>query len=174
MHEEFPKLTPCRKCNFLFWVRKQKEVGSYHIEDYLKNLSKVIPEWKNAKEAAWPTMEDFSRALELDLAQTLTEELFIRTNIWWNYNDRIRHERKEFLKTKEEERKWFDNCKRLMVLLDATDIHERIMKAEVNRNLGDFENCMNILSTLGSDKDWLKEKFKEKCDQNDRWVFKLK
>jgi len=82
-------------------------------------------------------IEDLFNSLKSGIAENKIEEKTIRLEIWWAYNDRKRNN---------DELRWKENCLALLKLLDYSDINQRIMVAEINRNLGDFEKCISIIS----------------------------
>ena len=167
MLPEFPNLTKCKKCNTIFWLHKLKEIGAYEWGDVNNS------EWQNADTAEFLGIEDYFIALNNGIAADKEAELFIRRHIWWAYNDRIRKGQEPFY-DKNDEIRWTENLNQLKVLLNQSDINQRIMLAEINRNLGDFENCMNIIQVVDGDElDWQKEKFLTECNRKNKWVIKL-
>jgi hypothetical protein len=167
MLPDFPEITKCKKCNTIFWISKAKKVGSYHWGDRVK------PEWANADNAEFLTLQDYSKALENNLAENEKEEVFIRQNIWWSFNDRVRDGYALFENENDKEL-WRKNCITLLDLFDEKDVNQKIMIAEINRNLGHFDICIAIIdSIVANDLDWLKEKFKDECSKKNRLVFPL-
>jgi len=167
MLPEFPNLTKCKKCETIFWLSKLKEIETYEWDDQ-KNT-----EWQKADEADFLEIEDYYNAIKNGIAENKEEEINIRRLIWWTYNDRIRKGQNIFNDEKDELR-WLENIKRLKTLLDQSDINQRIMIAEINRNLGDFENCVSVVqSIVDIDLNWLKEKFLNECKRKNKWVIEL-
>lgn len=167
MMPRFPDLTKCRKCNSIFWLSKLEEVGSYDRGE--RDNSK----WQDAESAKFLDIGDCFRALESGMAEDKEEEISIRQQIWWGYNDRIRNGKKIF-EDAEDELRWKENIHQLLQLLDPSDTDEKIMSAELHRNLGDFENCQKLIQSLENNElDWLKEIFIRECSLGNRWVVKL-
>lgn len=167
MLPEFPDLTKCKKCDTIFWLSKLKEIGTYQWGD------KTNSNWEKADNADFLDIEDYFKALNDNLAENMQEELFIRNRIWWKYNDRKRNGRNQFI-DENDENKWRKNCNKLISLLDQSDLKQKIMAAEIHRNLGDFENCINIIQSVDNeDLNWLKEKFINECKQKNKWVIEL-
>lgn len=167
MLPEFPDLTKCRKCESIFWLSKLKELGTYRWDDDINSA------WKNADKAHFLHTDDYFRALNEGLAKDKELEFFIRQRIWWSYNDRNRNG-KEIFKNEEDELRWQANLNQLFSLLDMTDLTQRIMAAEIHRNLGEFENCVNIIESIDDDElNWLKERFLAECERKNRWVIVL-
>ena len=83
MMPQFPDLTKCKKCNHIFWLSKNKEIGCYN------DFEETISEWLNADVAEFLTIDEYFSALELNIAENISEERYIRQRIWWAYNDRV-------------------------------------------------------------------------------------
>jgi len=167
MLPEFPNLTKCKKCNTIFWLSKLKEIGTFEWGDNINS------EWQNADEAEFLEIDDYYKVISSGIAENLQEELLIRQLIWWAYNDKIR-EGQEIFNDESDEVSWTKNIKKLKTLLDQSDISQKIMIAEINRNLGDFENCISIIQSIDNDEiNWLKEKFINECKRENKWVIEL-
>ena len=160
MLPEFPDLTKCRKCNSIFWLSKLVELGSYKWND------EIDANWQNADKARFLKIDDYFEALDKGLAEDKKEEFYIRQRIWWSYNDRTR-QGKEIFKNEEDELPWKENLNQLLSLLDLSDVNQRMMAAEIHRNLGAFENCISLIETIDDNNlNWLKEKFLAECERN--------
>ena len=73
-----------------------------------------------------------------------------------------------------DELRWIENIQKLKTLLDQSDINQRIMIAEICRNLGDFETCIKVIQTIDNEElNWLKEKFLNECNKRNKWVMEL-
>lgn len=163
MLPDFPDITKCKRCNAIFWLSKLKVVGIYHWNS----------NWENADNVEFLGIYDYFKALNEGLAENMQEELFVRQQIWWAYNDRVRNDENQFVDEKDEIN-WRENCNKLISLLDQTDLNQRIMIAEIKRNLGDFDSCIDIILKIDNDKlNWLKEKIINECEQKNRWVIEL-
>jgi hypothetical protein len=167
MLPDFPELTKCKQCNTIFWLSKMKEIGTYEWGDN-KN-----PKWQNTDDAEFLTIDDYFQALEAGMAEDKNEESYIRQQIWWTYNDRVRNG-ENMCKNEEDELRWRENVSILLSLLDLDDLTQKIMMAEINRNLGNFENCMNIVESIDNDElNWLKEFFFTECKRKNTLVVAL-
>ena len=153
MLPEFPNLTKCKKCKTIFWLSKLHEIGTF--EWGADNNS----DWENADEAEFLALDDYFEAITKGIAENTQEEILIRQRIWWSYNDRIR-KGQDIFNDESDELRWVDNVKKLEMLLDESDINQKIMIAEINRNLGNFENCISIIHSIDiDDLRWMKEIF---------------
>ena len=167
MLPSFPDLTKCKKCKTLFWLSKLEPI------EKIDPWGKQKPKYLKMKEAKFPKLKDYFRALEEGLAADEEEELYIRTKIWWKYNDRARKKKEIFL-SNQDEINWRTNCERLLELFNPGDYNELIKIAEVKRNLADFEGCLELIKEVDDyDLKWLTDKFKDACANRNRWVIQL-
>jgi len=167
MLPEFPDLTKCKKCDTIFWLSKLEEIGTFEFGDEENS------HWLKADEAEFLEIEDYYNAIIKGTSENEGDELIIRQQIWWSYNDRIR-EGQEIFNDENDELRWIENVQKLKLLLDESDINHRIMIAEINRNLGDFETCISVIQSIGyNELNWLKEKFLNECYQKNKWVVEL-
>ena len=120
MLPDFPDLTKCKKCDTIFWLSKLKELGTYEWGDQ-ENL-----DWQNADEADFLGIEDYFKALDKGLALKRKEEITVRNQIWWAYNDRIREGDKIF-KDESDELRWEGNANKLLTLLKPSNLNEKIV-----------------------------------------------
>jgi hypothetical protein len=175
---EFPNITKCKNCNSIFWIKNATELGtSDWFDDSNEKKEKI-------QEASFLTIQEYFEALERKVHQSKAEERDIRVSIWWTFNDRIRH-RDEIQKHKKqnvpilflsdhEKKQWEENTYYLIELLDQGDSNDRIMIAELYRNMEKFDRCMEMIESIeDEDLNWLKEMFGEKCRNKDSFVFKL-
>jgi len=67
-----------------------------------------------------------------------------------------------------------DNLKSLLYMLDENDPDELITMIEINRELGKFDKCIELLSKVNDEKyGWLKSKFREEIEKKNTKVFRL-
>lgn len=167
MLPEFPDLTKCKKCDHIFWLSKLEEIGRYQWSD------EVNPQWESADMAMYLEINDLYRAIRGGIAETKEEELNIREQIWRAYNDRIRNGEPIF-QDANDEALWKENVTTLLALFDQSDRNEKLMIAEIYRNLGEFEKSISILNGIeGDDLDWIRRRLKKECKRKNRWVVQL-
>ncbi len=167
MLPDFPDLTKCKKCETIFWLSKLRKIGRYEWGD------KMNSKWAKADEANFLGIDDYFRALSENVAENVEEELFIRNQVWWAYNDRKR-DNKSLFTDEHDQLMWWENCHKLISLLDQADLEQKIMTAEIYRNLGEFDTCIRIIQSIDNDDlKWLKEKFMHECDQKNTYVIRL-
>jgi hypothetical protein len=195
MLPEFPNLTKCKKCDSIFWLSEIEEIG----ECEWSGEDNIPQDWKNAPFAEFLSINDLFRALTEnsikkrktlirqiaeflsinDLFRALTKnsikkrETLIRQMIWQKFNDRVRVGKDTLFVEQNEKDLWESNCNALINLLNINNNNQKIMIAELYRNIGQFEKCLKIINELPDDFDWLKEQFKAECESRNQLVFLL-
>jgi hypothetical protein len=167
MSPDLPRITKCRDCSHLFWLEDGKilgEVEPYRIKKLLENagtlrpeeaeefkaLLKKIPEaWDDAPYITELSENEYLDALALGLAKGREQESFLRIHAWWAGNDTQRNigpeENKNPPVAAQRSERASENLSKLLGFLDAEKPDERLMKEEVARELGLFEETLAIL-----------------------------
>lgn len=173
-------LTSCKKCDAMFWLSQLKELG------FIGWDTSENPGWENADELKLLTITEYLNALKIGIAKDKKSEIFIREQIWWLYNDRIRNDQKIF-KDENDELIYIENINRLKQLVKPSIIisiikaifnrnvnKQKLTLAELNRNLGNFEDCMKILKSV-DDKvlNVYRDKIMHECSKNNKYVFEI-
>jgi uncharacterized C2H2 Zn-finger protein len=163
MLPDYPNLTKCNKCDSIFWLSELKIIGECRWD--------CPTEWENAPFVDFLNLKDLFRALNENTSKK--KEVCIRQMIWWTFNDRLRQNKALFI-DEDDENLWQFNCSTLLKLLDKNDINQKIMIAELYRNLGQYEQCLEIINSLPDDFDWLKNQFKVECKKHNPILFEIK
>jgi len=158
MLPDFPDLTKCKNCDNIFWLSNLKKIG----EDDSSWWEVANSKWANVEYAEFLNIKDLFRALEISKPQ---EEEIIRTWILWAFNDRIRDGGKGMFIEEDDKDLWEQNCKALLNLLSDDNFDKKYMKAELYRNLGEFEKCIDLIESIN---------FNDKNDKDLRWKTDLK
>ena len=178
MMMEFPNITKCIKCHTIFWFKNAKQIGKSSWLDELKDDN------ENIQHANFLSIQEYFEALEKKVYQSAGEERDLRISIWWIFNDRVRHVdekhklRKQHIPIQflsdDEKKQWEENTYYLIGMLDQGNSDDRIMMAELNRNTGKFDRCMEIIHSIEDENlNWLKQMFDKKCKNKDPFVFQL-
>ena len=153
MHEEHGALLQCPGCHTYLW---KEDVPT-------RESVRHSPHWFDAEKRPLPVAWAMSDSGYLDifhqaLWKTLAQEKYIRIKAWWISNHACRScsadetvsssKDEEFLEPAEVE----ENLTKLLSLLDIDDQHDLIMRAEILRELGRFEECLNLLKQPFDDK----------------------
>ncbi|OKL42084.1 hypothetical protein [Pontibacter flavimaris] len=130
MLPELPQITKCPACKELFWIDEAEEVGEYFPMP-------LLPGEKEFPSVRFLSITDYDKALRRNLSRNTEDELYLRRQLWWKFNDRVRRG-KPLVNSPREETIWKTNLALLEGILDDNDPEQRIMKAEVLRHLGFF------------------------------------
>ena len=85
-----------------------------------------------------PSIEDYQRALATGVAPSHEKEHYVRMRLWWATNDPVRRGETNTLSDRE-------NLLKLLTFLDDSVPDQRLMAAEVCRELGDFDRASVLL-----------------------------
>jgi tetratricopeptide (TPR) repeat protein len=171
----------CDDCSKIFLKWKAEEVGQYSrfsrgIGFEHPDKEETPAEWKRAPRVKAPKEDDFYKAIDEGLPENKQEEKNLRLTAWWQSNDRCRNGfsfieiKKDFPAPEEREK----NMEKLLELLDRTNPNDQIMAAEILRQLGRFDEALEVLKKL--DRDDYGEvlvQLEDFCDGNQTSVQKL-
>lgn len=69
---------------------------------------------------------------------------------------------------------YIENIKRMLDLIDPTNVNQLLLRAELNRNLGNFEECLSIIDRIDNpDLDKIKAATKKECENKNTTVFQI-
>lgn len=126
----------------LFWSDECEEIGQI---DFF-SVDPEMPEWKDLEYAKEPSQRDYKAALHSGIANTPEKERYIRMRLWWRGNDPIRRGKKTHLSEEH-----LENLRRFEAILSEEDENQRLMKAEVLRQLSRFDDGLHLLEGDFSD-----------------------
>ena len=129
-----PWLVVCPHCHAPLWIDEQRKLGEVEVGD------PGYDEFKDA-DCVVPSVDDYFATLEGDVA-TPEKERYARLKAWWAGNDRRRTSADEIPVSPRETA----NLKAIAEFLNESDDGDRIMKAEVMRELGCFEDARKLLA----------------------------
>lgn len=166
-YPEYPLITRCKNCLQLFWLETNNLVNESFDELY------SIYKKKKVENAEFLELYEYFEALEMQLAKSIEEEVYLRKCIHWCFNDRVRNGN-EIFESKADIIIWRLNTNRLLEMLDYDDLEERILMAELNRSMGNFIICREIIESIDSaDYEWLKDNYIDQCFMGNKKVFLL-
>ena len=136
------------------WLRKSPSEGIVFWSDECEEIGQIdffsvdpeMPEWKNLEYAKEPTQRDYKAALHSGIANTPEKERYIRMRLWWRGNDPIRRGKKTHLSEEH-----LENLRLFEAILSEEDENQRLMKAEVLRQLSRFDDALHLLEGDFSD-----------------------
>lgn len=131
-----PSLVKCPHCRHFIWIEEAETIGqSNRIDDVF--WREDIPIYKNVSE------EDYYLALETGLTETAEKILYLRMRAWWAANDRFRWRNKKETTIQSDAAR--QNMESLFSSLTDEKEQERLTKAELARQLGNFEEAKRLL-----------------------------
>ena len=174
MRPESPIIAKCWSCERFYWLEDASYIGNSWEDAYSEKI--IMPEndpgtgekgqfavyllfSKTSTGFIWDGREgqpikklpidEYSEALTRGMANNRTKEIYLRKCIWWIDNDPLRIEKNPSNNAP------FHNNENLMHLqniLDAKIESERLLKAEIARELGRFKESLEILNHSFSNK----------------------
>ena len=162
-----PDLAKCPKCKNLFFRHDDKTAKSVNFYE-----NKVKAEIED------PNRKDLIKAVKNKTFKKWSDEKILREMLWRELNRDTRMGEYQF--KGRELKDWQDNCAALLKLMEKALKNSEedretciLMIAELNRNLGNFTQCMEYLKELGSNFSWLKKQFDWECKAKNIFTFEL-
>lgn len=150
MLPEPPRVTRCATGSHLFWVSDAKVVGE--IKPFGNPGSDVEPEWIEAPQIEELSFQEYLEAIDVGLARNTEEEELLRILAWWRENDAHRDVPDESAQDQPSRSPESEgNLRRLLELLGDEPWHRRLLKSEIYRELGEFDDALSMLKNLPSD-----------------------
>jgi hypothetical protein len=144
-----PEIAKCGQCGECFWLADAKEIGTVdHGADQGKD---VDPAWSSAQSIKEPSEEEYYEALRKGLAADARQERTLRVLAWWPRNDAFRDvTHRESTNVAAASGTWRRNLEALVGLLDEVNDNDRLIQAEVLRELGKFGSSREVLERVTS------------------------
>jgi len=153
MLPDFPEIVKCKKCKTFFWLYEENEINC---------------DSNDADKAEFLSVYEYYEAINSNVYNNKNELKFLKINLWWTFNDRIRENKDLFLKENDKEI-YEQNCFDLINILKQNNINNKIMAAELNRNLGKFDECKSILESIKDEEyNWIIELLETECSKNNK------
>lgn len=169
MLPEPPSVVECQHCKAVFWLKDALKVGEIKFQT---KRDSTDYKWKFCKYVKEPDKEGYFRAIEQKLAKNKKDKKTLRILTWWRCNDPYRDfEKNNKISTVELDARSIDNMKKLMTLLGKRKISDKIMYAELLRELKSFDKAIAILKTI-DDKEYsdFVDRLMKLCKSKDYFV----
>ena len=162
MLPEYPSFVKCRECGSFFFTKEKDEQDKFSWSDKGKD------KWPDIDFFEFPSFLEYFEALGTDI-----DELYIRHMAFKSYNDYIRNNRAQDI-TMDMRDLYFDNLKSLLYLFSDEEPDEIFSLIEINRQLGRFEKCIELLDKI-DDKEGgeLKRLFAQEIEKKNTRLFRL-
>jgi len=171
MLPEFPEVVKCRGCKRFYWVNEAEVKGELEL---FGAASKRVPEeWERAEAIEHLTIEEYIEALDAGMGNDVKKEGYLRVHFWWAVNDLVRRNANAQIPTRYV-RKLHENLAKLSALLDERDPRDRIMKAEIARETGDFAQAVRLLESVPPNFGWIADKIMELAKKKISVVWQLR
>jgi hypothetical protein len=171
MLPEFPEVVKCRGCKRFYWVNEAEVKGELEL---FGAASKRVPEeWERAEAIEHLTIEEYIEALDAGMGNDVKKERYLRVHFWWAVNDLVRRNANAQIPTRYV-RKLHENLAKLSALLDERDPRDRIMKAEIARETGDFAQAVRLLESVPPNFGWIADKIMELAKKKISVVWQLR
>jgi len=148
----YPEIKKCNECKTFYWLNKENEI---QLIEKQKN--------ENIDKAYLLSVNEYKEIINSKFYKDIDELKYFRIKLWQTFNEYHR-----LLSIIE---KWIyrRNCLKLIKILDKNIIHEKIMIAELYRNIGQFTKCKNILNTIDEKYKLIKDILGEECVEKNKY-----
>lgn len=167
---QIPAVVECQGCKGLFWLGQAEEVAAF--DAYGCQTEPVDPTWTAAGELREPAANGYLDRLEtLRLAEPARERE-LRLLAWWRGNDRNR----EALSARPECESGNAggreaNMRALLAVLHEAVDEDLLMRAEIHRQLGEFDQSLAVLSSpMQAYLEAAVKRIRSLCEAGDRHV----
>lgn len=148
-----PLLAKCPTCSNLFWITMVEDVARWNYSGFWESKDEKN-QWHKLesgsedeliKKVLYPCYLEENDYLEVItwVGGNKKTEKYLRIRAWFSVNDRLRYSKQEDVPVFSA--KTIENLQRLSSMLDEKDENERIMKAEIARELGQFDTSIALL-----------------------------
>jgi len=122
----------------LFWSDQCEKIGQI---DFFRGGEEENEEWRDLEFAEEPSESDYLAALSSGIADTNEKIRYLRMRLWWTGNDGIRRGDSQQLSGSH-----VHNLEAFSSLLSESDPNQRLMKAEVMRELSRYDEALSLLA----------------------------
>ena len=199
MLPDYPAITSCGGCHAFFWIQNAKVkktipfgldgtidelILNFDVKSFLKKRKKGDQLLEREKEkdskpkekkkekdlgVKGLTLKELNRAINEGLGNTKERELYLRKHLWWAVNDKENKNKDASIKKIKE-----SNFIGMEVLLSQANPEDCIMKAEIKRQSGDFQEALKCLTDLPEEYHWVSEQIRQEISMKNTKVFELK
>lgn len=166
MSPECISIARCHACHRYFWCEDAEIVGE--CDAFGADDAKVPSSWLQAPYLTPLRAAEFLDALAQGAAPDTQRERYLRLHCWWAVNDYDRdpkHRQPTSLTNGMHEA----NLRQLLNLFTETP-SDTLFKAEIYRQLGEFQHAIDLLQALPDDYDWIRRPIIEYARRQDRRV----
>jgi len=141
MMPEYPAYVGCPHCKASFWVEDTKVVKSFGYNEEREIPDIILDSNQNPIPYKDPTKKIYLHGLE-DLNITKENEIYLSSKLMQIYNDVNRDQKVQ----KPAITAQIENWNRLLEILDPNDTQEKLLKVEIYREMGNFEEAKKVFT----------------------------
>jgi hypothetical protein len=169
---EPPSVVKCRHCAECYWLSEANEIKQDEIPPEV--MEELFPiSFEEDFYVNEPSEEEYYRAIDKGLAKNNEEEKSLRILAWWRRNDAFRDSKNTDVP--DGTNLWKTNLEALEKLLTTRTDDDSLMKAEILRELGEFDRAKQILKDIDSpDLSFTVRQIQALCDAQDSCVREIK
>ena len=141
MMPDYPAYVGCPHCKGNFWVDDTKVVKSFGYDEEREIPDLTLDSNQNPIPYKEPTQKIYLKGLD-DLNITKENEIYLRSKLMQLYNDVNRDQKVQRPAIAEQ----IENWNRLLVILDSNDTQEKLLRVEIYREMGGFEEAKKVFT----------------------------
>jgi hypothetical protein len=159
-----PSVVKCNACNKSYWLWEAKKIGT--LSQWKKNNEQVDESWLAAKNIEELSAAEYNEAIDKGFARNKNQETFLSKLAWWKRNyavrDNLPDQKASQAQITDSDIK---NMEALHDLLKEEKDHRiQIVRAELLRHLGRFDEAKEILKSIkSSGMGWIASVINELC-----------
>ena len=171
---EMVRITECENCSTIFWLDQEIKIDEFEDDDFKdEDVRKSAYYREHGLWADSLGKESLVRAIQEKVFRNPREEVYLRKKLLWKLNEAWLEKEKPW--EEGDEVLLQENTINLIQVLDQSSQKDLLLMAELHRNLGDFDACMDILDRV-TDPNLLELAYAifKRCERGEREVFELK
>lgn len=166
------RITECPACGCIFWLDPRHQADEFY-EEYDEGDPLIAAHYHSIGEwADRLDLQGWSRALSEKVFENPKAELYLRQRLLWELN-------KGFLDNSgwegnQQMELWEDTIRGMLLVLQPQRAQDYLLKVELHRNLGQFEQALESLDQI-TNQDVLAKAYQmhQRVVAQDRWVFRF-
>ncbi|MFD2202798.1 hypothetical protein [Shivajiella indica] len=167
------RITRCGDCGTIFWLDRESIVDEFEDDDFREEDARKSAHYQEY--GIWAEeldKEGWVKAIQEKVYRNPKEEVYLRKKLLWCLNDLflVSYGILETVNST----LYLENASNLIKVLEDNSQKDLLLMAELHRNLGDFESCLEVLDQV-TEPDLLPLAFAifKKCNLKESKVFEL-
>ncbi|CAM8354868.1 hypothetical protein MCESTEH50_00155 [Candidatus Methylopumilus universalis] len=141
MMPDYPAYVSCPYCKGTFWVEDTKVVKSIGYDEEREIPDLTLDSNQNPIPYKNPTRKIYLQGLD-DLNISKENEVYLRSKLMQLFNDVNRDQKEQRPAIAAQ----IENWNRLLKILDPKDTQEKLLRVEIYREMGNFEEAKKVLA----------------------------